>query len=121
MPALADLKGEPFITFSPVDGPYLYELVERLFRNAAVETRYVQRVGQIHSILALVSAGQGIAIVPESARALQFNKVVIRRIKMSPLFAELFLAWAKDNTNPALPLFRKVVLRQFATKPSKDG
>jgi DNA-binding transcriptional LysR family regulator len=120
MPTLEDLKGEPFITFSPSDGPYFYELVERLFRNAGVPTQYVQRVGQIHSILALVSAGQGIALVPESARALQFNRVLIRKIKMPPVFAELFLAWAKDNPNPALPPFRRVVLKQFATRPARE-
>jgi DNA-binding transcriptional LysR family regulator len=121
MPTLTDLKSEPFITFSPVDGPYFYELVESLFKNTGVQARYVQWVGQIHSILALVSARQGIAMVPESARALHFDRVVIRKINMPPVFAELFLAWAKDNTNPALPLFRKVVLKQFATKFSRDG
>jgi DNA-binding transcriptional LysR family regulator len=120
MPTLDRLKGEPFITFSPEDGPYFYELVERLFKNAGVPTQYVQRVGQIHSILSLVSAGQGIALVPESAHALHFDRVVIRKIKMRPVFAELFLAWAKDNANPALPLFRRVVLKQFATKPATN-
>jgi DNA-binding transcriptional LysR family regulator len=116
MPIISDLKGEPFITFSPVDGPYFYELVERILGNAGVQTQYVQRVGQIHSILALVSAGQGIALVPESARALHFNRVVIRKIKMPSVSSELYLAWAKDNANPALPPFRKVVLAQL--KPS---
>ena len=119
MPSLTDLKNEPFITFSPVDGPYFYELVERLFKNAGVRARYVQWVGQIHSILALVSARQGIALVPESACALHFDRVVIRKIKMRPVCAELFLAWAKDNANPALPIFRKAVLRQFASEALK--
>jgi DNA-binding transcriptional LysR family regulator len=121
MPTINELKGEPFITFSPVDGPYFYELVERIFSNADVPTRYVQRLGQIHSILALVSAGQGIALVPESARALHFDRVVIRKVKMSPVYAELYLAWAKDNPNPALPLFRKVVLAQMASSFKEPG
>ncbi len=98
IPACKDLEGEPFITFSPVDGPYFYNLVERIFSNARIPTQYVQRVGQIHSILSLVSAGQGIALVPESARALHFDRVVVRNIKMPAVFAELYLAWAKDNT-----------------------
>jgi DNA-binding transcriptional LysR family regulator len=121
MPTLKDLGGEPFITFHPVDGRYFYELIERLFKNAAVPTHFVQRVGQIHSILALVSAGQGIALVPESARALQFNGTIIRKIKMDPVYGELFLAWKADNGNPALPPFRKIVLKQFALKPSREA
>ena len=43
-PTPKDLEGEPFITFSPVDGPYFYELIERLFKNAGVRVKYVQRV-----------------------------------------------------------------------------
>jgi len=121
MPTIGDLKEEPFITFSPVDGPYFYELVERIFSSANVPTQYLQRVGQIHSILALVSAGQGIALVPESARALHFDRVVIRKIKMPPVFAELYLAWAKDNANPALPHFCKVVLAQLKSSFKESG
>ena len=121
MPTLKDLRGEPFITFHPLDGRYFYELIERLFKNAAAPTNFVQRVGQIHSILALVSAGQGIALVPESARVLQFNGTIIRKMKMTPIYGELFLAWKADNGNPALPPFLKLVLKQFALKPSREA
>jgi DNA-binding transcriptional LysR family regulator len=115
-PTLKDLEGEPFITFSPIDGPYFYELTERLFKNAGVQAHYVQRVGQIHSILALVSSGQGIALVPESARSLHFDRTVIRKIKMPAVYGELFLAWKADNPNPALPRFLKPVLKEFAIR-----
>ena len=40
-PTIRDLKGEPFITFSPVDGRYFYELIERMFRKAGISARYV--------------------------------------------------------------------------------
>jgi DNA-binding transcriptional LysR family regulator len=119
-PTLKDLDGEPFITFSPVDGPYFYELIEHVFRNSGVRVNYVQRVGQIHSILALVSTGQGVALVPESAKALRFDHVIIRKIKMQPVYAELFLAWKTDNPNPALPHFLKSVLKEFAIRQPKD-
>ena len=33
-PSMQDLADEPFITFSPVDGRYFYELIERMFRKA---------------------------------------------------------------------------------------
>jgi len=112
-PTLADLEDEPFITFSPEEGPYFHELTERLLRNAEVNPRYIHRVGQIHSILALVSAGQGIALVPESARALHFDRTIVRKLRMSPVYAELFLAWETNNANPALPRFLRAVLKQF--------
>jgi DNA-binding transcriptional LysR family regulator len=120
-PTAKDLEGEPFITFSPVDGPYFHELIERLLKNAGVRVKYAQRVGQIHSILALVSAGQGVALVPESAKALRFDHVIIRKLKMQPVFAELFLAWKTDNPNPAVPPFLKSVLKEFAIRDPKES
>ena len=120
-PTLNELEGESFITFSPVDGPYFHELVERMLKNAGVHVNYLQRVGQIHSILSLVSAGQGIALVPESAQALRFEHVIIRKVKVQPIFSELFLAWKTDNPNPALPHFLKSVLREFTIRQAKDS
>jgi DNA-binding transcriptional LysR family regulator len=120
-PTLKELEGESFITFSPVDGPYFYELVERMLKNAGVQVNYLQRVGQIHSILSLVSTGQGIALVPESAQTLRFDHVIIRKVKMQPVFSELFLAWKTDNPNPALPHFLKSVLREFTIRQAKDS
>jgi DNA-binding transcriptional LysR family regulator len=115
-PTLKDLEGEPFITFSPSDGPYFKELIEQLFKNAGVNPHYVQQVGQIHSILALVSSGQGMALVPESAKALHFNRTVIRKMRMPPSHAELHLAWETGNSNPTLPRFLKTVLKEFSIR-----
>jgi DNA-binding transcriptional LysR family regulator len=114
IPRLMDISAEPFITFSPVDGPYFHTLIERTLGDAGVAVRYTQRVGQIHSILSLVSAGQGIALVPESARAMNFRQTIIRRVRMAPVVAELFMAWRKDNLNPVLGSFLKTVLKAFA-------
>jgi DNA-binding transcriptional LysR family regulator len=119
LPAMKDLHGEPFITYDPRDGQYFYELIDGLFRNAAVPTCYVQKVSQIHSILALVSASQGIALVPESARALHFAGTVIRKMKMPAVFAELFLAWRSDNENPALPHVCRLAIKNFAISSPK--
>jgi DNA-binding transcriptional LysR family regulator len=120
-PTLGELEGESFITFSPVDGPYFHELVERMLKNAGVQVNCIQRVGQIHSILSLVSTGQGIALVPQSAQALRFDHVILRKLKMRPEFSELFMAWKMDNPNPALPIFLKSVLREFAIRQAKNS
>jgi DNA-binding transcriptional LysR family regulator len=117
-PSLQDLKGEPFITYNPVDGKYFFEMVEGLFQGSGIDTNYVQRISQIHSILALVSARQGVALVPASARALHFDGILLRKFRHAELFADLFVAWRKDNPNPALPHFRSLVLKHFAIPPS---
>ncbi len=113
-PSMQDLADEPFITFSPVDGKYFYELIEGMFRTAGITAKYVQHVSQVHSIVALVSAGIGISLVPETARKLHFEGAVLREMAGSPVFAQLFLVWRTENDNPALPNLRDLVLRHFA-------
>jgi DNA-binding transcriptional LysR family regulator len=85
-----------------------------MFRKARVSARYVQHISQVHSILALVSAGIGIALVPETAKMLHFEGAVLRELAEPPVFAQLFLVWLSDNDNPALPAFRDLVLHHFA-------
>ena len=119
--SLKDLAGEPFITFSPVQGRYFYELIAGMFGRAGVSVRYVQHVSQVHSILALVSAGIGVSIVPETARKLHFEGVDLRELSGPPTFAELRLAWYTENGNPALPAFRDLVIRRFATAPGCES
>jgi DNA-binding transcriptional LysR family regulator len=118
MPTLNDLSDEPFITFSARDGKYFHDKIDGLFQSSGIRVNYVQHISQVHSILALVSAEQGIAIVPQSARAMHFDGTVLRKLKTKTLFAELFLAWRKDNPNPALPGFLRLMQRQFALRPS---
>ncbi len=117
-PSLNDVAGEPFITFSPVQGRYFYELIAGMLSRAGVSVRYVQHVSQVHSILALVSAGLGISIVPETARKLHFEGVELRELSGLPTSTELHLAWHTENSNPALPAFRNLVIRRFATAVS---
>ena len=114
MPGLRDLAGEPFITFNPVEARYFYETIEQIFTSAGIQTNYVQRLSQIHSILALVNAKQGIALVPQSATALHYRGIVLRKFKDKQFFSKLYLGWRKDNPNPALPRFRSLVLKHFA-------
>ncbi len=120
-PSLKDLAGEPFITFSPVDGRYFYELIEKMFRKAGISVRYVQHVSQVHSIIALVSAGLGISLVPETAKRLHFEGALLRELAGPPVFARLFLVWSSENDNPALPLFRDLVQQHFAMPSRMAG
>jgi DNA-binding transcriptional LysR family regulator len=119
--SLKDLTGEPFIAFSPVQGRYFYELIAGMLSRAGVSVRYVQHVSQVHSILALVSAGIGISMVPETARKLHFEGVELRELSAPPTFTELRLAWHTENSNPALPSFRDLVIRRFATALGRES
>jgi DNA-binding transcriptional LysR family regulator len=99
MPSLKDLAGESFITFNPIDGKYFYDMIDEHFRSEGVLPNYVQKISQVHTMLALVSARLGLAIVPQSAQVLRFEGTVLRKMKAKTFFAELFIAWRRDNPN----------------------
>jgi DNA-binding transcriptional LysR family regulator len=116
-PRIKDVNQQLFIMYSPNEGRYFYDLLAELFRSADVTPKYVQYIGQIHTILALVSAGMGIALVPKSAQKLNFHGVVIRPIRLKPdALAELFMVWRRNNENPALGVLRDLMVDRFMEK-----
>jgi DNA-binding transcriptional LysR family regulator len=106
LPTLSDFDHQPFVMYSPYESRYFYDLVAAIFAKAGVAPRYVQHMSQVHAILALVKAGFGAALVPAAAASLRFRGVALRPVETRPARpVELFLAWERDNDNPALPAF----------------
>jgi DNA-binding transcriptional LysR family regulator len=107
LPALADFDHAPFLTYSPHEARYFHDLVAATFSHAGVHPHFTQYVAQIHTILALVRAGLGAALIPEAATSLRFDGVVFRRLQklQPPRPAELYMAWKQDDDNPVLAQF----------------
>jgi DNA-binding transcriptional LysR family regulator len=107
---IRDLDAQPFVMYSPFESRYFYDLLVTQFTTARILPRYVQHLSQIHSVLALVRAGLGLALVPSSAAALRFTGVVLRPIQLRPVRpVELFLTWRRDHDVPALPTLLGIV------------
>ena len=68
--------------YSPYESRYFHDLLVALFTRADVLPRYVQHLSQIHSILAMVRAGLGLAIVPAAAASLKISDVRLRPLKL---------------------------------------
>jgi len=100
---VADLDGRPLVMYSPVESRYFYELLLGMTVRAQARPRYVQYVSQVHTMLALVQAGVGLAVVPESATAMHPEGVAFVGLAgdQSPA-VELTAAWRADIDNPAL-------------------
>lgn len=114
-PALRDLDRQRFIMYSPTESRYFHGLVSSLFRAAEIVPDCVQHISQVHTILALVSAGMGIALVPEAARNLLVRGVALRKLRPAPKAqAELHLVWRRGQDNPAFGSFRSLVLPKLA-------
>jgi len=101
--SLADFDALPMIMYAPEGAGYFHGMVSGLFDAAGVSPLQVQHMSQIHSMLALVHARIGAAVVPEAAMRLHFDGVEFRPLDITPARpVELFVAWRRDNDNPSL-------------------
>jgi DNA-binding transcriptional LysR family regulator len=107
---LDDLADEAFIGYAPHEASYFHNLLIGLFSGASVQPRIVQQLTQIHSILGLVRAGIGIALVPAAAERLRFEGVAFRPLDLAqPRPAELHLAWRRGCDVPLLTHLRRLL------------
>lgn len=116
-PALDCLHQKPFLMYSPYEARYFYQLLHGCFDRAGVKPDIVEYVGQIHTMMALVNAGIGAALIPEAATRLQFDGIVLRRMSTNPAQpVETVCSYRKDNDNPILDIFRREILQDFGTR-----
>ena len=118
--AIKDFDDQPFVMYSPYESRYFHDLLVALFTRADVLPRYVQHVGQIHSILAMVRAGLGVSIVPAAATNLKLADVRLRPLKLrTQTPVELFMVWRRDHENPLLPSLVEIA-GELASTASAD-
>jgi DNA-binding transcriptional LysR family regulator len=105
---VADLRDEPFVT--PADHgmmPGLHAKVTAICHAAGFVPRAVQDdVWLVQTIVALVAAGVGVALVPSSSQAQARAGVVYRPLRpRSTHEAELAAVWRRTDQSPALGSF----------------
>ena len=110
-PALGSVLAEPLVIFPRHIAPSLYDAVMGLYQAHGVAPRIVQQAIQMQTIVNLVSAGLGLAWVPQSVRLFQRPGVVYRRAasRRGLPRCDTLLAWRADRVNPALARFLQFV------------
>lgn len=105
----------PFINFNRKTASYFNLLANDLLSAHKARPEIVQSATQLHTVMALVSAGLGLALVPEAAARIQLEDVVLRPLDMdSPPMAELCLAWNSQDSNPAVRSFLELVQEEWS-------
>lgn len=114
-PTLKDCHKRAMLMYSPYEARYFHHLVSQLFERKRVLPNIVEYVSQIHSMLALVRAGIGAALIPAMASMLQFPGVVYRPMATLPAKpVELLFAYRKDNDNPVFSAVKDALFRVLA-------
>ncbi|MEN0038359.1 MAG: LysR substrate-binding domain-containing protein [Cellvibrio sp.] len=113
-PTLANLDEKPFLMYSPYEARYFHDLLSNCFQQEEILPQIVEYVAQIHTMLALVQSGIGVALIPKSATGLHFEGLLLRKLITNPARpVEMVYSYRKDNHNPALVTLLQEVLPQF--------
>jgi len=120
---LAQLAAEPFILFPRASVPRVYDHLVALCRSAGFSPRTAQEAFQYPTMLGLVAAGFGIALVPTCVRALRRAGIVYVPVTDAAATSELSLVTAADRDSAALDTFRTITTAVAAKLPGSvaDG
>jgi DNA-binding transcriptional LysR family regulator len=103
--AVQSLREEPFILLPRDTAPGFHDQIVGLCLRAGFRPNIVQEASQVQTIVSLVSAGLGIAIVPASIRFLHGDRVLYRRLSGAVAMTATAVAYEEAN--------RSVILRTF--------
>jgi len=107
--ALASLPKLPLIIFPRAISPALYDAILSVFREAGITPEIGQQAIQMQTIVSLVSAGMGMALVPQSVSNLMRPGVEYRALRDATPLVETGLAWRRDNASPVLRGFLELL------------
>jgi len=99
---LARLADEGFVLFPRPLAPGLHDLVIAACQRAGFAPRLAQEAIQMQTILGLVAAGLGVALVPACMSRLQRDDVRYLALRSPSSIVETAAIWHTDNRSPAL-------------------
>ena len=105
---LEKLKDAPFILFPRSNAPGLYDDVVSCCKAAGFSPRVDQEAIQMQTIVSLVSAEMGVALIPASLTNLQRTGVIYKLLQGGSPLTEVHLAWRRGDELPALRVFVEV-------------
>lgn len=118
-----DLRAEPFVLPARHGMPGLHAQVQAICRNAGFEPIAVQDdVWLVQTIVGLVAAGSGIALVPANAKSLAPEGVVYRDlVGVEDQKAELAAVWRRDDNSAVLREFLSSLRHPARFSGALDG
>lgn len=106
--SLDKLAHDPFVLFERQQSPLFHSRIISMCEAAGFVPQVAQQATQIHTVVGLVGAGMGVAIVPEVAKNLGLPNVTFAQIANAPAGVDMCLAWRKNHPSPAIQSFTKI-------------
>lgn len=105
-----DFAEDPFISTPRHLGPGLFDQALSLCTESGFSPTVVQEAIQMSTIVSLVAAGIGVALVPGSVAKLGRADVLFKPLRRSPR-VEIVLAWCRADEDPILSNWLSVARR----------
>ncbi|MGI9075518.1 MAG: LysR substrate-binding domain-containing protein [Bryobacteraceae bacterium] len=118
--SLEDLRDEHFIVYSRRLAPGFHDLTMSILNNAGVTPKIAQEAGEMYTIVSLVAAGLGIAILPQSVSLFGISGVVTRNLPPGLPPSDIGIAVRKNERSPVVRLFTELAL-SMNPKPGYHG
>lgn len=118
---LAELAEEPFLVYGHRTFLTMNEMLTNHCLAAGFRPREVQFVNEMQTLLSLVSAGLGVALVPRTVEYLKRPDIVLQPLSDPVPRMDLLMVWRAEETSPAAQLFMRTVrTRRIADNRSVD-
>ena len=102
---LVDLANERFILFHRKGAPAVFDTIVGACRSLGFSPRVENEPNSMQTILSLVEAEEGVAIVPASSSSLRSNGVQFIRLVPGNLYLDLIVAWPLGEASAVLRTF----------------
>jgi DNA-binding transcriptional LysR family regulator len=112
--SLLTLANDPFILFPRYLGSGFYDQIVNMCQQVGFQPQVAQEAIQMQTIISLVAAELGVALVPASVQNLQRVGVVYKALAESTSQVELAMIWRPDKISSVLQKFLEVT-RQVAS------
>ncbi len=106
--SLSSLINESFILFPRILAPGLYDLIISFCQQVGFSPQLAQEAIQMQTIVSLVAAEIGVAIVPESLQNLRRTGVVYKSFVEETPKVSIAMIWRKNDVSVVLDRFLEV-------------
>jgi DNA-binding transcriptional LysR family regulator len=117
--SIRELADERFVLNDRKYSPLVFDKVITLCSEAGFSPRIGATASVSSGVLALVEAGEGLAILPEGSRRLSTEELVFVPIADRSAFVDLVIAWSPQHESPVIRSFIDLA-RKRRKKPQAD-
>jgi DNA-binding transcriptional LysR family regulator len=109
------LAADSFVLFHRAGAPELFDAIVGLCSRAGFTPRVVDEADMMQTVLTLVDAGEGVALVPACVSNLRGGGIVLRPVQPDTVRIPLVMVWPAGPESPTLGPFLDLVREHAET------